>query len=63
MNVSLSEKYMLTLNEAAAYFNIGEKKLRRLAEDHPGRFSITNGNRLLIVRHKFEVFLDQCSQV
>ena len=63
MEVSLSEKYMLTLNEAAAYFNIGVKKLRRLTEENPGCFSITNGNRLLIVRHIFEIFLDQCSQV
>ncbi len=63
MEVSLSEKYALTLNEAAAYFNIGVKKLRRLTEENPGCFSIMNGNRLLIVRHKFEVFLDQCSQV
>ncbi len=63
MEVSLSVKYALTLNEAAAYFNIGVKKLRRLTEENPGCFSIMNGNRLLIVRHKFEVFLDQCSQV
>ena len=29
----VSEKYMLTIKEAAAYFNIGIKKLRRIAED------------------------------
>ncbi len=28
----VSEKYMLTIKEAAAYFNIGIKKLRRIAE-------------------------------
>lgn len=29
--VPVSEKYMLTIKEAAAYFNIGIKKLRRIA--------------------------------
>ena len=29
----VSEKYMLTIKEAAAYFNIGIKKLRRIAEN------------------------------
>ena len=27
----LSEKYMLSINEAATYFGIGVKKMRRLA--------------------------------
>ena len=56
MEVSLSEKYALTLNEAAAYFNIGVKKLRRLTEENPGCFSIMNGNRLLIVRKNLRSF-------
>ena len=30
----VSEKYMLTIKEAAAYFNIGIKKMRRIAEDN-----------------------------
>ena len=32
----VSEKYMLTIKEAAAYFNIGIKRLRRIAEDNLG---------------------------
>ena len=31
-DLPLSEKYALTIKEAAIYFNIGSKKLRRLAE-------------------------------
>ena len=31
--VPVSEKYTLTIKEAAAYFNIGIKKMRRIAED------------------------------
>lgn len=35
----VSEKYMLTIKEAAAYFNIGIKRLRRIAEDQLQRTS------------------------
>ena len=34
-NIPLNEKYTLTIKEAASYFNIGVKKMRRLAEEHP----------------------------
>lgn len=36
----LSEKYTLTIKEAAEYFSIGIKKMRRLAEEHVDSFSI-----------------------
>lgn len=56
-NIPLNEKYTLTIKEAAAYFNIGVKKMRRLAEEHTSSFSIYSGNRYLIIRTKFEEFL------
>lgn len=46
----VSEKYMLTIKEAAAYFNIGIKKLRRIAEDNLGTVAVYCGNRFLIIR-------------
>ena len=46
--ITLGEKYMLTIREASIYFNIGVKKIRRLAEDNLGVFSIYSGNRYLI---------------
>lgn len=50
---------MLTTEEAAAYFHIGEKKLRRMAEDCPGaNWVLMNGNRFLIKRKIFENLLD-----
>ena len=52
--ITLGEKYMLTIREASIYFNIGVKKIRRLAEDNLGVFSIYSGNRYLIIRPKFE---------
>ena len=38
--VAIPEKYMLTIREAASYFNIGIKKMRRLAEENKGSFAI-----------------------
>jgi excisionase family DNA binding protein len=55
--LELNEKYMLTVKEAAAYFNIGIKKIRRLAEDNVGVFSVYCGNRYMIIRGKFEEYL------
>ena len=52
--VPVSEKYMLTIKEAAAYFNIGIKKLRRIAEDNLGTVAVYCGNRFLIIRPKFD---------
>lgn len=61
--VPVGEKYMLTMREAAEYFNIGVKKMRRLAEDNLGLFAVYNGNRYLIIRTKFEKFLEESSAV
>ena len=56
-NIPMSEKYTLSIKEAAAYFGIGIKKMRRLAEDHTDTFAVLSGNRYLIIRTKFEEFL------
>lgn len=61
VTMPVSEKYMLTIREASVYFNIGVKKMRRLAEDNTGRFAVFSGNRYLIIRTKFEKFLEECS--
>ena len=57
MELPISEKYTLTVKEASAYFNIGVKKMRRLAEENTGTFAIYSGNRYLIIRTKFEEYL------
>lgn len=61
--VPVSEKYMLTVKEAAAYFNIGVKKTRRIAEDNLGTLSVYSGNRYLIIRPKFEEFICERSEI
>jgi len=61
--VPVSEKYTLTIKEAAAYFNIGIKKMRRIAEDNLGTVAVYCGNRFLIIRPKFEEFILNLSEL
>lgn len=54
----------MTVTEAAAYYHIGENKLRMIADEHPeADFIIMNGNRILIKRQKFEEYLDHATVV
>lgn len=58
--IALSERYTLSIKEASIYFRIGEKKLRRLANENPyANWIIRNGNRVQIKRKKFEEFIDK----
>ncbi|MDE6640472.1 MAG: helix-turn-helix domain-containing protein [Acetatifactor sp.] len=62
--VPLWEKYILTIQEAAEYFHIGEKKLRKLVEEKANAdFVIMNGNRAMIKRKLFEKYLDESASV
>lgn len=59
IDVPICEKYTLTIAEAAAYFRIGEDKLRRLAVEKPAApWVIMNGNRIQIKRKMFEKAVD-----
>ena len=56
--VQVKDKFCLTIEEAAEYFNIGEKKLRRIIADHMDYgLVIQNGVKILIKRKRFEDFL------
>lgn len=55
------QKYVLTLKEAAAYFNIGEKALRRLAENKELHFAMMFGNKWLFIREEVEKFIIRCT--
>ena len=59
----VSEKYSLSIKEAADYFSIGTKKMRRLAEDNLGDFAVYSGNRYLIIRERFEDYLRRASAI
>ena len=45
LDLSIGEKYMLTVREASVYFHIGIKHMRRLAENNDGEFALFEGNR------------------
>lgn len=64
--VPIEEKFLLTIKEAAAYFNIGENKLHRIASEYTDseyKFIIQNGGRTLINRKKFENFLNNTTSI
>ena len=51
--VPIYEKSNLTLEEAAAYFNIGVNKLRQLTDDDKCPFVLWVGSKRLIKRKLF----------
>ena len=62
--VPIWEKYTLSVEEAAAYFRIGEGKLRQLIEaDESAKFLLWNGNRVQIKRELFERFVDELEAI
>lgn len=62
--VPLCEKYTLSINEAAEYFRIGQKRLRRLVAENPDAdYVLMIGNRIQIKRKKFEAFVDEATVV
>lgn len=64
LHIRLSDKYCLTIKEAAKYFGIGEKKLRQLvAENMNHGFAIQNGVKILIKRTQMEAFLNDISSI
>ena len=63
--IPIWQKYMLTREEAMAYFNIGEKKMRKIINDHltDKTFVFSNGRKTLIIRERFEEFLKNTSAI
>lgn len=57
IEVPIKDKYLLTIREAGAYFGLGTKKLRRMAEENEGGFAIMIGNRYMIIRTRFEEYI------
>ena len=63
-DVPIWEKYTLTIEEASKYFRIGEKKLRKLAEENlDSGWVIVNGNRMQIKRKQFETIIDTLDEI
>ena len=62
--VQIKDKFCLTIEEASEYFNIGEKKLRKIvSENLDSGFIIQNGVKFLVKRKQFEKFLDDLTSI
>ncbi len=63
LNVPIWEKITLTIDEAAAYSNIGENKLRELASDARCTFALHLGKKTLIKRKEFEKYIGRTLEI
>ncbi len=55
--VPIADKAFLTIDEAAAYFNIGLHKLRELTDGENNPYCIWNGRKRLIKREALLAYL------
>ena len=56
-NVPIADKALLTLEEAAIYFNIGMNKIRELTAGDHCPYVLWNGSKRLIKRESFKEYL------
>ena len=64
VEVPVWEKYTLSIDEAAAYFRIGENKLRKIIAENPDAdFVLWNRTRAQIKRKKFEEYIDRLNMI
>ena len=62
-DIPIWEKKCLTVEEAAAYSGIGERKLKALLMDKDCSFRIARSDRLLIIREKLEEFIHSSTEL
>lgn len=64
VQISIAEKAVLSINEAASYSNIGIHKLQQICNTSEGKkFSFKNGNRNMIKRKAFDKWLEKVEQI
>ncbi len=63
LEVPIHLKQNLTLEEAAAYSNIGVCALRNLTNDPKCEFVLFVGSKRLIKRRLFEKYIDECYSI
>ncbi len=60
--VPVSERYTLSVEEAAIYYGIGQKRLRSLIAEKPDAdYLLTVGNRTQFKRKLFEEYIDSAT--
>ena len=63
VTVPIWEKANLTLDEAAAYSNIGVNKLREISNDDNCTFVLWVGSKRLIKRRAFDAYLEKAYSI
>ena len=64
ITIPIWRKYALSIEEAAQYFHIGEKRLRQITKETPeAEYLLWNGTHVLIKRKLFEQYLDTAEAV
>ena len=62
--VPIWKKYSLSIQEAAEYYGIGEKRIRQIASENPNAdFVLEVGAHIRIKRELFEKYLDESTVV
>lgn len=61
--IPIWEKSNLTLEEAAAYSNIGINTIRKLSNDESCNWVLWIGSKRLIKRRKFDEFIEKAYSV
>lgn len=56
--VPIYEKSNLTIEEAALYSGVGQKRIRALAKRNDADFALYCGRKLLIKRRRFDAYLE-----
>ena len=56
----VKDMFLRTIHEASEDFNIGQKNMRRIAENHLDSFGIFQGNRFLIIRSRVVEYIISC---
>jgi len=56
--VPLSERYLLTLEEASIYTGLGQSKLRQISNSEDCRFVLWNGSKRMFKRKQLENYLE-----
>ena len=63
MEVPVWKKQNMTVQEAASYSGIGLHKLYELTDDRNCEFVLRIGNKRLINRKKFDIFLESAFSI
>lgn len=61
--IPIWQKSNLSLEEAAAYSGIGVNKLRDITNDESCKFVLWIGNKRLIKRRLFDLFIEQAYSI